>query len=284
MAKVLKKKSLRIIAICLAVAIFILLVLQIGIKVRASYVPYLPDYAKIDIAPMLMKGALTDEDYETLFLQTGLTRLGIDGLLREGQVAKILEIQDQFFEKQDYYLNSFAPFTGYLKRSFFSPDLQYARLENGDILYSPTTFFSFARLGHASLVVDARLGIMAQASGYGNPVDFVRVSHFFSRPTFVILRPSAELGELVANYTSENLIGVRYSLLAGIFGKKAPSSLRSTHCSHFIWYAYMQFGVDLDSNGGKIVTPHDLLYSENLSIVQIYGIDPETIFAKRAKN
>jgi hypothetical protein len=134
------------------------------------------------------------------------------------------------------------------------------------------------------MVVDANLGIMAQASGYGTPVDFVRISHFFQRPEFVILRPKADVGEAVANYTSEELIGIRYNILAGIFTEKAPENLRSTHCSHFIWYAYMQAGIDLDSNGGKIVTPHNLLYSEELSIVQIYGIDPEKIYKKRDRS
>ena len=215
-------------------------------------------------------------------MQTGLTRIGIDGLRDRGLISRILEIQDQYFEEQYIYLNEFAPFTGYLKRTIKSGVAEYAFLENGDILFSPTTFLSFISLGHASMVVDANLGVMAQASGYGTPVDFVRISHFFSRPEFVILRPKADVGEAVANYTSEKLIGLRYSILAGIFADKAPENLRSTHCSHFTWYAYMQAGIDLDSNGGKVVTPQNLLYSENLSIVQIYGIDPDKIYSKRS--
>ena len=284
MAKALKKRAIKIIAICLIVAVSVALLLEIGILARAAKKPYLPDYDKIDIREILGKEILSDEDYETLFLQTGLTRLGIDGLRERGLVSRILAIQDQYFEEQYLYLNQFAPFIGYLKRTIKSGVAEYAYLENGDILFSPTTFLSFIGLGHASMVVDANLGIMAQASGYGTPVDFVRISHFFQRPEFVILRPKSDVGEAVANYTSEELIGIRYNILAGIFTEKAPENLRSTHCSHFICYAYMQAGIDLDSNGGKIVTPHNLLYSEELSIVQIYGIDPEKIYKKRDRS
>ncbi len=277
MLKAFKRKGVKIIAICLIVAILIALLLEIGILVRSRYDAYLPDYDKIDISGILEKGELSDEDYETLFLQTGLTRLGIDGLLENGLSKKIIKIQEQYFKEQDYYLYSFAPFTGYLRRSSSPKVAEFAYLENGDILYSPTTFLSFIRLAHVSMVVDRNLGIMAQASGYGSPVKYVHVNHFFARPAFVVLRVNEDVGADVAKYTSDELIGVRYSLLAGIFGDKAPENLTSTHCSHFIWYAYERFGVDLDSNGGKIVTPDDILYSKSVSIVQIYGIAPEKI-------
>lgn len=280
MAEFFKRKSVRITAICLAVVIFIALVLEIGVLVRSQYEAYLPDYDKIDISGILKKTELSDEDYETLFLQTGLTRLGVDGLLEKGLVSKILKIQNQYFKEQDYYLNSFAPFTGYLRRKTSPTVTEFASLENGDILYSPTTYFSFARLGHTSLVVDAKRGYMAQASGFGSPVKYVHVNYFFARPAFAILRVNTSLGESVTSYTRNELMGLRYNLLAGIFGDKAPENLNSTHCSHFIWYAYMQNGVDLDSSGGKIVTPDDIFYSENVSVVQIYGINPEKILNK----
>ncbi len=44
-----------------------------------------------------------------------------------------------------------------------------------------------------------------------------------------------------------------------------------------MWYAYHKFGIDIDSNGGKIVTPYQILNSENLSVVQVFGMDPEDI-------
>lgn len=273
-----KRKSVKIIALCLATVIFIALVLEIGILLRSQYEVYFPDYEKTDISGILKKEELSDSDYEILFMQTGLTRLGIDGLRDRGLEKRIIRIQDQYFEKQNYYLNSFAPFTGYLSRNTRPEVAEFALLENGDILYSPTTYFSFVRLGHTSLVVDASRGYMAQASGFGSPVKYVQIDHFFSRPAFAILRVNTEVGQAVTDYTKGELIGVRYSLLAGFFGDKAPKELNSTHCSHFIWYAYMQSGVDLDSSGGKIVTPDNIFYSEAVSVVQIYGINPEKVF------
>ena len=68
--------------------IFIALVLEIGVLVRSQYEAYLPDYDKIDISGILKKTELSDEDYETLFLQTGLTRFGIDGLLERGLIER----------------------------------------------------------------------------------------------------------------------------------------------------------------------------------------------------
>jgi len=275
MLKAFKNRKVKIVAICLAIAVLIPAILEICFLLRSSYKAYRPDYEKIDISSIVMKERLTDEDYQTLFLQTGLTRIGIDGLIEKGLYDRIIRIQEQYFEKQDYYRFSFAPFTGYLKRSMGEKSVaEHAYLENGDILLSPTTFFSFVKIGHTSMVVDASRGFMAQASGYGSPVSYVHINHFFARPAFVILRAREVDGRAVADYTKQKLIGTEYSLLSGIFGDKAPESLKKTHCSHFIWYAYMQSGIDLDSNGGKIVTPKNIALSDNLDIVQIYGIAP----------
>ena len=37
----------------------------------------------------------------------------------------------------------------------------------------------------------------------------------------------------------------------------------------------MQFGYDLDGDGGSLVTVEDLLQSSNLEILQIFGLDPK---------
>ncbi|MCI8790350.1 MAG: hypothetical protein HFH92_14885 [Lachnospiraceae bacterium] len=47
-----------------------------------------------------------------------------------------------------------------------------------------------------------------------------------------------------------------------------------TQCAHLVWYAYRNFGYDLDSDGGFVVTPDDLYHSDLLELVQIYGIPP----------
>ena len=56
------------------------------------------------------------------------------------------------------------------------------------------------------------------------------------------------------------------------------SCLLYTSCAHLVWEAYQSTGLDLDSDGGKIVTVKDLANSEYLDVVQVYGVDPEEIW------
>lgn len=73
----------------------------------------------------------------------------------------------------------------------------------------------------------------------------------------------------IADYARENLTGVPYRLSAGMWD--APG----TQCAHLVWSAYSRFGYDLDSDGGRIVTPKDLYESPLLEIVQIYGMEED---------
>lgn len=278
MKNILKNKLVRTTAIILIFSLVLILTLQTGTWIRQAWRPWTPDYAMEDIEPTLQKDELLQSDYDFLYKQTGLSKLGIDSLIESGQKRKILLIQEQFFEEQECYLKLFAPFTGYMRRSGKSAGaVAHTVLENGDILYSPSTFFSFVKLGHSALVSDGKSATIMQASGYSSPVMKVSSNSFFSRPAFIILRVNADekTRSEAAEYAEQNLLGIKYDLLAGIFGDKAPDNLNSTHCSHLIWYSYKQLGIDIDSNGGKIVTPDDILYSDSVSIVQIFGIDPE---------
>ena len=68
------------------------------------------------------------------------------------------------------------------------------------------------------------------------------------------------------------MIDIEYSLLAGVFdGRDTNEPLKTTQCAHLVWYAYMKFGIDIDSNGGAKTTPRDILKSEELEVVQVYG-------------
>ena len=119
---------------------------------------------------------------------------------------------------------------------------------------------------------------MAQASGYGNPLENIEARSFFARPIYVILRVNTdeESRNNAVKYTKDNCIGARYNILAGIFDSEPDGKLKSTHCSHFINLAYASVGIELDSDGGRIVTPKDIFNSPNLSIVQVFGIDPNS--------
>lgn len=89
-----------IFACVLAFALLFCSVLQIGyvISKRNAYV-WKPDYEKVEISALLDKQTLSDEDYDLIYSQTGLTRIGVDRALEKGYVGKqrILEIQNSYF-------------------------------------------------------------------------------------------------------------------------------------------------------------------------------------------
>ena len=130
-------------------------------------------------------------------------------------------------------------------------------------------------MGHSALVVDGKNEISINANSYFTPTNLISAYDIFVRPAFMILRVNAdkEVRDSVASYAKENLVGLQYDILAGIFEDKAPKTLKRTHCSHIIWYAYNRVGIDLDGSGGKIITPIDITLSSNVSIVQVFGID-----------
>ncbi|MBO5712913.1 MAG: hypothetical protein J6R88_01750 [Clostridia bacterium] len=273
-----KNKLTKTLCIIFAVIILLTSTLFIGAYASESWKPWQPNYEKQDITEILNKPSLTDADYDVLYQQTGLTKLGVDGLLENGEKSTILQIQNYFFETQDIYYNSFAPLMGYMRRKNNSY-VPHAVLENGDVLFSPSTFLSFLEMGHSSMVINEITESTIQASGYGVNSNVISADNIFIRPAFVIARVKADktVRDTVASYASNNLLGLEYDILAGIFEPKAVKNLERTHCSHIIWYAYNHFGIDIDGTGDKIVTPLDLVVGENVEIVQVYGINPKSL-------
>ena len=73
---------------------------HIGVAVqKQSFVHWRPDYEKTDILPLLEKETRSGEDYALLYRQTGLTKIGIDGLLEEENIKRILNIQEIILPK-----------------------------------------------------------------------------------------------------------------------------------------------------------------------------------------
>ena len=82
----------------------------------------------------------------------------------------------------------------------------------------------------------------------------------------------------VVENARRTLDGIPYSLFAGLLGPKAPEAEGLTaHCAYLPWYAWQSCGVDLDSDGGRIVTIYDLAASPLLEVVQVCGVDPRTL-------
>lgn len=274
MRKIMRSGWIRAAIVLLSILLLLWSALECGRAVIKNTVsPWTPNYEKKDISYLLDGRELSGEDYELLYRQTGLTRLGVDGLLRAERASQILNIQDDFFATDAIVASNMPFFVTSFDRA--SGHYEYPELQNGDIICAFSTYFSFAMLGHCAIVVDAELGMLAETTGYDSPFNYVHATEFFTNSTYALLRPAcdAETKARAVKFATEEMLGTEYDILAGIFEPKAPEELRKTHCSHAVWYAYMQAGLDLDSNGGKIVTPRDILRSDKLELVSSRGLD-----------
>ena len=269
-------------AITLACVVFFVSSVLIGLQLGVIYTDktwkhWYPDYEKEDISAVLEKETLDEADYALLYAQTGLTKIGVDGLLQENPAsgkAKMLKIQDFYFKKHTVSCDRFNPYTYSETIEAHAP---LGHLEDGDIIVSATTHVSGFRLGHAALIIDGKNERMAEAFGPGSKSEITSVHSFTNLADFMILRPKfdKEFREQVAAYAKDNMIGADYNFSIGILSKKYnEEKFTRTQCAHLVWYAYRHFGVDLDSNGGLVVTPPEIANSPYVEVVQIFGFDP----------
>lgn len=277
-----KKVTKRILVVLVALLVFVASVLgllQLGVVyTERSWVHFKPDYEKIDLSEILYKAELTEEDYQTLYKQTGLTKIGVDGLLSRGRIQKILHIQDYFFREHEIYGDHFAPFTYIEKTKGHAP---FAALQDGDIIVSATTRVSWFRYGHAALVVDGENGIIVEAFSPGSDSSLNYITTFDYLANFLILRPKVdvEVKQQVVQFAKEELVGIPYRMTTGVFSKKFnEEEMTGSQCAHLVWYAYKKFGVDLDSTGGGVVKPQDMANSERVEVVQAFGFDLEKLW------
>lgn len=253
-----------------------------------SYAHVDPDYQPVDLLPVLDKEVYSEDDYRTIYLQTGLGRPAVDDL-REGEdyIKRMLSFQKNFFAPVNYVCYRFNILTSqeYLVDEYgrYTNAYELAPLEDGDILITKSSHSLGYRNGHVGIVVDAKEGITVEAICLGEPTVYERAASWLQFPDLIVLRLKEDPdhnAEKIAEDTKKYLVGVPYRLTAGIFGKKYkdPAQITGTQCAHLIWEAYRMYGYDIDSDGGKIVTVKDICDSPLFEIVQIYGVDPEHIW------
>ena len=286
--KKVKKTLIVLISIILVISL-----IYIGIEIKNYFTRYLahiePQYEKISIEEILEKDTLSDADYKTLFYQTGLGHVAIDDLMEDKSqgIKRILEFQDNFFKKVNISYEKITPIT--YKESIVDENGNYAYgtklapLENGYIIVARATYSLGWRHGHAAIVVDKDNELSLEAAVLGYDSDLFNVNNWRCSPNFMILKlkdASVEQLNEIAQFAEKTLYGVPYKLTSGFFGSKYTKDIlpTGTHCSHLAWYPFMEFGYDLDSNGGWIVTPKDIANSPFLEIVQIYGFDPDELW------
>lgn len=235
---------------------------------RAGY--FSPDYPQIPLNETT--------DLDTVFLQTGLGRPAAEKLLAAGEFQTVREIQARFFTPPEAQC---TPLLGWFTREDRlkeGSDLPLIDLQPGDILLTLSTHTAGWRHGHAGLVITP--DTVLESAVLGSRSVLVGAEHWSSYSDYAVLRvknAAPELRQQAANYALERLKGVPYRLLSGLIGPKAPrpdAPWFGLHCSYLVWYTWNHFGYDLDSDGGRLVTVQDLLRSDALEIVQIYGMDP----------
>ena len=250
-------------------------------------------HRKESFVPEYPYEVLTEEsDYETFFRQTGLGRSAVDKLLQAGEFEKILEIQEAFRRPVDvpctpmigWFTREDKLFSGARNRSGGSEEAlgpDFVDLQPGDILLTLSTHSMGWRHGHVGLVIDEETTL--ECAMLGTDSHFCNVQHWRECAQYLVLRVkdvSLEQRQEVADYACEKLQGVPYHLSSGFIGPKAPepdAEYFGLQCAYLAWYAWNHFGYDLDGDGGRLVSSDDLLRSEMLEVVQMYGMDPEKL-------
>lgn len=240
-----------------------------------------PTVLPIDIGVILQNKSLTDSDYKTLLYQTGLGRVAIDDIMQDKDgLQEILLFQKSYFKTPDVNCESIIPFL--TKQETIAEKFPLAPYKNGYILITKSTHTNIFRHGHSAIVIDAKNGKTLESLMLGTKSQTQNIDYWTSYSSFIMLRPKniedEELNE-IATYAQENLTDIPYKITAGLFSKFVPvEKLNATQCSHLVWYPFKNFGYDIDSDGGWLVTAKDIVNSPLLEVVQIYGVNPDSIW------
>ncbi len=275
----------------------------------------LPSYAKESLAPVLEKDAFSEADYDFLYRQTGLGRIAVDelkGTMSASDLSKRLsEFQDALFFEGNLTHYAIADYICYHDKLVDgNGNIVKAPIlsrKPGDVLITASTHTIGWAHGHAAIMLEG--GMMLQSTSIGCPsqrlpqsTNEAGISYFNESANFLMLRLKDEValriaaehaGELgipehataedvrvaIARLAEDRLEGIDYSLVVGVLTPKNQGETpRGTQCSHLVWQAFSYFGLDIDSDGGLVVTPQDIARCDLFDVVQVYGFDPETLW------
>ena len=267
-----KKRLLWLISLGLVVLLIASLIC--ADRLTEPFAHWTPDYEMQDLETLLQTSDTKALLYQTGLSQVGLERVGLDAeKLRPYQEAFFADVEidcsfNSIISKQEQLVGSVAPLVP---------------LEDGDILISPCSHVSGWRNGHAAIVVDSEEGLTLESIVLGQNSSIVDVFFWRLYPAFLVFRlkdSSAQERAEIAQNAAETLLDIPYGFTVGVLSPKYQEGVRPqiTQCSHLVWNAYRQFGYDLDSDGGGVVTPHDIANSPELELVQVYGMNPETLW------
>ena len=232
--------------------------------------PFTPDYPRVELHENV--------DYKTIFLQTGIGRATAEKLISQNKFDEILKAQDIFFTAPDVECREMIGHFTMEDVLASGKSVPFYDLRAGDMLVTLSTHSGGWRHGHAGLVISG--DTLLECRQLGTKSSLEDIGYWEDYSNYAVLRVknvTAEQQRQIKDYSIDNLHRVPYNLFSGIFGEKAPSVDSNGfgfYCTNLMWYAWQQAGIDLDSDGGKIVTAYDLLHSDKVEIVQLFGMDP----------
>ena len=212
-------------------------------------------------------------------MQTGLGKSAVDKLISQGDFQTILDVQEVFFKPAKVSCVSLLGWFTREDRVTEGETVPLVDLQPGDIILTLSTHSVGWHHGHVGLVLDENS--VLECVSLGQVSTIMDANHWNTYSDFAVLRVkeiTEKQQEEVVAYARDNLCGIPYHLSSGFIGEKAPeveAAQFGSHCSYLVWYAWNHFGYDLDSDGGRLVTTSDLLQSDLLEVVQIYGMDPQ---------
>ncbi len=237
---------------------------------------YIVPYEKADISEVIRNKKISKEDFCEVFKQTGVAPKAAKELIENKEFQTLDRLNDLYFQKPNIKREYIAyPITAQEKNSVQKTPL--VNLKKGDILVTFNTHTLNWRHGHCGIVLDEKKGILLEHMSVGEVSCKTLAEDWGAYPGFIVLRyPEEETAAKAAEYAEKHLLNIKYSIFAGIIKKdKSDETMpTSSHCSHIVWQAYKASGVDIDKNGGSVVTPKDIAMSDKLEVVQIYGINP----------
>ena len=295
------------------ISIIVLSIIVIGLldANTEKFGHYYPDYKREDLKATLeaidfqasnpsLYDKLTTGNYDLLFKQTGLGKAAVNQVYEDCNgdedsfIDEMISYQDAFFTDEAYLCEKVGIITyeekminaqGKRAKAYKIPSIMV-----GDILITKATHSIGFRHGHSAIVVDSDGKKTLESILLGYNSDYQSIDKWRGYPSFIQLRlkpgveigkniSREELGELVGAFAEKYTYDIPYGLLTGLPIKSpAPDKIRKTQCAHLVWYAYYNFGIDLDSDGSWLVTPKDIANSDKVEVVQIFGVNPNEIW------
>ena len=271
----------------------------------------LPSYAMEPLSNVLKKENFSEEDYAFLYRQTGVGRVALDemrGTMSADELSKKLsEFQAALFFDGEIRHSVIAEYICHHDTMYTRSGAEFAApvvtRKAGDVLLTSSTHTIGWAHGHAALVL--KNNRMMQSATLGSPSQILSqdtkvagLAYFNESSNFMILRlkddvakslagkfgipaeaSADEVRAHIADYAERHLAGVDYSLTVGVFSPKDQGEQPTgTQCAHLVWQAFKYFGLDIDSDGGLVVSPQDIARCGLFDVLQVYGFDPETLW------